>query len=468
MSSPAAVSTEVCVIGCGPAGAVISTRLAQIGRDVVLLDARSQREHVGAATLPPEALAILDSLGVLEHVENAGFIRSTGSAVLWEQDRPSLRSRNGGNGLHVERRCFDQILVDFARAEGARIVGPARAWMPDRTDQGWLIQIEGHPRFHSVRTRFVVDASGGRCLPDGQRSRHSAPTVAIYAHFRTSGDVSRVGCVEAGVEEWMWCAPVTKDSIAAALFVDPARICSGKKTAEELFLQRIRSSRLVGRVLREAAPGPVSVCDASIRASTPAVGVDFLRVGDANLRVDPLSSQGILIGISSALQGAVVINTILRHPHNADASIEFYNIKQSARLKQHCIASAGFYHSVLAKHDKAFWRSRAITAFSSSKRHLRSDEIHLDRRVVLSAKARIEKAPVVLGDEIQMRLALVHDDLDVPTAFLGKVYLPPLLETIHSGRRAASILEDWSTLYPPDLCRQIMDWLWRYNIVQTI
>ena len=123
---------------------------------------------------------------------------------------------------------------------------------------------------------------------------------------------------------------------------------------------------------------------------------------------------------------------------------------------------------MLAKHDNAFWRSRAVTAFSTSQRQLRSDEIHLDRRVVLSANARIEKAPVVLGDEIQMRLALVHDDLDVPTAFLGKVYLPPLLESIHSGRRAASILQDWSTLYPPDLCRQIMDWLWRHKIVQTI
>jgi flavin-dependent dehydrogenase len=463
------VSAEVCVIGCGPAGAVISTRLAQMGHDVVLLAARSPgREHIGAATLPPEALAILGTLGVREHVENAGFIRSAGNAVLWEQDRPSLRSRNGPNGLHVERRRFDQILIDFACVEGSRIISPARALVPARTGDGWLIELKGHPHFHSLRARFVVDASGGRCLPDGQRSRHSAPTIAIYGHWRTSGDVCRVGCVEAGVEEWMWCAPVTKDSIAVALFLDPARVYFGKKAAAELFLQRLRSSRLVGRVLRDGAPGPISVCDASIRASTPAVGVDFLRVGDANLRVDPLSSQGILIGISSALQGAVVINTILRHPHNADAAIEFYNIKQSARLKQHCITSAGFYHNMLAKHDNAFWRSRAVAAFSTSQRQPRSDAIDLDRRVVLSANARIENTPVVLGDEIQMRFALAHDELDAPTAFLGNVYLPPLLESIHSGRRAASILKDWSTLYPPDLCRQIMDWLWRHNIVQTI
>jgi hypothetical protein len=87
---------------------------------------------------------------------------------------------------------------------------------------GWVTLARGPVAQHAIRSDIVVDASGGRRIAHGTRKRLSAPTVALYATWRLRKPPGTEGCVEAGGEEWMWCAPVGDQSIVAALFIDPA------------------------------------------------------------------------------------------------------------------------------------------------------------------------------------------------------------------------------------------------------
>src|SRR5215467_12594139 len=66
-------STDVVVVGAGPAGAATAILLARRGHRVTLFDrARFPRDKVCGEYLSPEASRILDRLGVLEAVEHAG------------------------------------------------------------------------------------------------------------------------------------------------------------------------------------------------------------------------------------------------------------------------------------------------------------------------------------------------------------------------------------------------------------
>ena len=46
-------------------------------------------------------------------------------------------------------------------------------------------------------------------------------------------------------------------------------------------------------------------------------GATWLRVGDAAMAADPLSGNGIFQSLSSALQAAMVVHTLQRHPDDA-------------------------------------------------------------------------------------------------------------------------------------------------------
>ena len=67
------VNDSIVVIGGGPAGASASALLARMGLDVVLLERECfPRAHVGESLLPG-SIPILESLGVMDEVREAGF-----------------------------------------------------------------------------------------------------------------------------------------------------------------------------------------------------------------------------------------------------------------------------------------------------------------------------------------------------------------------------------------------------------
>jgi flavin-dependent dehydrogenase len=460
------VNADVCIIGGGPAGAATAARLAALGHDIVVVEGEPfPRRHIGAS-LPPGILPLFDVLGVRDRIETAGFPRFNDLLVLWAGDRPEIRHRPGPAGLHVDRARLDCLLLEFAKSSGARVIQPARAGYPRMDGSGrWVTLARGPKTQHAIRSDIVVDASGGRRIAHGTRKRLSAPTVALYATWRLREPPGMEGCVEAGVEEWMWCAPVGDQSIVAALFIDPVRIKGfGRETVERLYAGLILRSRLLGPRLSAATHGPIDVCDASSWASVPAAGPGFLRVGDASVTLDPLSSQGVQAAIASSLQAAVVINTMLRRPASADIAAEFYNARQAERASAHHAIAYSSYRDMLGRFDSVFWTKRAEASVPLHRPAV-TTALGAEQRIRLAAGAAIRPAPVALGDFIEQRPALHHHAMERPVAFVAGIELAPLLQKLDDGQTATALLQDWARTYPPGRCQEIANWLWQNEVI---
>src|SRR4051812_34578571 len=118
---------DVIVIGGGPAGSTAATMLARRGRSVLLLEReRFPRDHIGESLLPA-SLPVLAELGVLEQIEQAGFLKKWGATMVWGREREPwswyFRETNSRypHAFQVWRPQFDTILLDNSARNGVEV-----------------------------------------------------------------------------------------------------------------------------------------------------------------------------------------------------------------------------------------------------------------------------------------------------------------------------------------------------------
>src|SRR5882757_8673628 len=129
---------DVCVVGGGPAGAIISRRLAQLGHRVCLIERRSVSRRPASETLSSSIRGLLEQLGLWERIEHLGFLQCDRMQVRW-RDEATLQ---GNDALIVDRPRFDRTLREAAAQAGATVLCPARARRPARLGERWVIPID--------------------------------------------------------------------------------------------------------------------------------------------------------------------------------------------------------------------------------------------------------------------------------------------------------------------------------------
>ena len=114
-------------IGGGPGGSTTATMLARQGWQVLLLEReRFPRDHIGESLLPA-SIPVLEELGVLPALQEAGFLRKWGATMVWGTDKTPwswyFRETNHRypHTYQVWRPQFDQLLLHNSRAHGVEV-----------------------------------------------------------------------------------------------------------------------------------------------------------------------------------------------------------------------------------------------------------------------------------------------------------------------------------------------------------
>ncbi|WP_032365249.1 geranylgeranyl reductase family protein [Rhodococcoides fascians] len=322
-------STDVLVVGAGPAGSSAAAWAARSGRDVVLADAAVfPRDKTCGDGLTPRAVAELDRLGLGEWVRgtarNRG-LRLSGFGQELELEWPSRSFPAVGSA--VPRTELDDrirraaVEAGAVMAEGAKAVSVTRDGNAVRS-----VTLQTGEGSHDIACRTLIVADGVRSTLGKQLGRQwhrdTAFGVAARAYIRSARSDDEwisshlelrdgAGTLQPG---YGWVFPLNDGNIniGVGTLATATRPAPGAlRPLLDLYTQQRRSEWELTGELRSVASALLPMGG----AVSGVAGVNWAIIGDAAACVNPLNGEGIDYG----LEGGRMVVDLLDHADLTDA-----------------------------------------------------------------------------------------------------------------------------------------------------
>ena len=334
-------STDVIVVGGGPAGATTATLVAQQGFNVTLFEReRFPRYHIGESLIP-ETFWVLERLKMIDKLRNSHFVQK--HSVQFISDRGMLsepfyfadnKPHESSQTWQVLRSEFDQMMLENAAEQGVSVQEGVRVLevlFEGKRAVGVRVQDEeGNQR--EVFANVVVDAAGqSNLLMDRLGLREWDPELkkaAIWTYFkgahRDSGRDEGATLVMQleGKQGWFWYIPLQNDTISVGVVADFDYLFAdrGTKDIQEIFFQEVaRCPGLIPKIASAQRVAPVKAAKEYSYRSQQVAGDGWVMVGDAFGFLDPLYSSGVLLAFKS---GALAADAICLGLQSGDTSGE--------------------------------------------------------------------------------------------------------------------------------------------------
>ena len=312
-------TTDVLIVGAGPAGSVAAGMLRKQGRQVLVIEQQQFPRFSIGESLLPQSMEYIQAAGMLQDVVEAGFQFKNGAAFAWgdkytDFDFRDKFSEGWGTTYQVQRGNFDKVLADAAARMGAEIRYRTEVTAIDLAGERPRVSArDADGNEFQVEARFVLDASGfGRTLPRllkletpsnfpvrGAIFTHVADHMAPDGPF--DREKIRVTVHPDRPDVWFWTIPFSKGR--CSLGVVAAQDFLARYEGTEM--QRLRA--IVGEdpglstLLKDAEWDTPARQIVGYSANVKSLwGKGFALLGNAGEFLDPVFSSGVTIAFKSA------------------------------------------------------------------------------------------------------------------------------------------------------------------------
>ncbi|KAJ7605841.1 putative halogenase [Mycena polygramma] len=372
-------SSDILVVGGGPAGAYAASALAREGFNVTILEKdHFPRYHIGESMLP-SCRPFLRFIGAEEKVVNHGFTVKVGAAVKLNQYKREgytdfISPDPTKAAWNVVRSEFDEILLRHSAESGACVCEGVQvtainfscdnpnqpvsaAWKSDLGSQGL------------VRFKYLVDASGRNGIMStkylkNRKFNQALRNIALWGYWAGAGMYApgtrreNAPYFEALTDEtgWAWFIPLHNGTVSVGVVQkeESSRLkrstLVGANVNDTHYLAQLKLAPGVLRLLGSAKlAGEVrSAGDYSYSASTYA-GPKYRIAGDAGAFIDPFFSSGVHLAFSNGLSAASTIAASIRGHCTEAEAIKFHNEKTGTSYTRFLLVVLSIYRQITAQ-----------------------------------------------------------------------------------------------------------------------
>ena len=309
------MNPDVIVVGAGPAGAATAILLAGHGVSVLVLDrAALPQPKICGEYVSPEAVGILDRLGILKALDAAGAAPIAGMRITAPDGTTLLGSYRAigawrpyrGHALAVSRTALDGALVERLRAlpielrERVRVTGLV-------VEGGAVVGVTALDAGRGAvtfRAPLVVAADGRHSVVAerlGLRAPHRVRRMALVTYVAGLSECRGVGEIFLDPPDYAILNPLDPDRVNLSVVVPLAHAAPWAGRLETFLAARVRQMPHLARRLAGAryqcpvrAMGPLAY-----RVRPPEVG-GVILVGDASGFYDPFTGEGVFGALRTA------------------------------------------------------------------------------------------------------------------------------------------------------------------------
>jgi flavin-dependent dehydrogenase len=331
-------TTDVIVIGGGPAGATASTLLAQKGYQVDLFEREHfPRFHIGESMIPDTYFAI-QRTGLLAKMKNSHFVKKYSVQFIDQYGKLSEPFYFWDNKQHessqtwqVRRSEFDKLNLDHARESGVNVTEGARVLevlFEGSRAVGVRVKPENGPE-REVRSKVVIDASGQSTLIidrfglrewDPQLKKAALWTYWKGAQRDTGRDEGATLVIQTqGKKGWFWYIPLHDDIVSIGVVADHDYLFKrGTKDPEQVYFEEVaKAPGLQPRIANATRCDIFRIQKEYSYRAKQAAGDGWVLAGDAFGFLDPLYSSGLLLAMTG---GCMVADTVAEGLAKGDTS----------------------------------------------------------------------------------------------------------------------------------------------------
>ncbi len=326
------ITTDILVIGAGPAGSLAARYAASNGADVLLIDKKSEigtpkrcAEGVSISGLEKVGI-VIDKRWVAREVPGVRLVSPDQTSVWLNTDKIELPE----SGYILERKVFDKhMAMDAARA-GAKIMIKTRATSLKRDEDKVIVTAEQLGKEFTITAKIIIAADG----PESHVARWAGldcntpfDEMESCAQFEMAGlKMENNNCIQlyfgsVAPGGYAWIFPKGEDIANVGLGVLKNR---AEKTAYEYLLDFVAQCPET----KDAQPVELNIGGDPVGGLIKErAGDNILVVGDAAGFVNPITGGGINNALESGMYaGQVAAKAIKEGNFSADYLKEYVKI----------------------------------------------------------------------------------------------------------------------------------------------